>query len=100
MFRPAVALYMHLYQQLGINTTQAFEKRLNSITNVEVQDVISKLKILELEWDKFLSSVNPEWDVDVMEVITEGATISTSVELVNARTGTKTDLQSLISSCG
>jgi len=98
MFLPAVAVYKELYQKMSVKTTEAFEEKIKTTTNNEVQKILSKLKALEFDWNMLLTTVDPEFAESDKKIVKEGEVVPSPVNLVNARTGTQTDLQTLLSS--
>lgn len=98
MFLPAVAVYKDLFDHMAVKTTEAFDKKLKSTTDIDAQKAITKLRALEVEWNQFLTTVNPETAESERNVVAEGEIISGPINLVNARTCVETDLQTLLSS--
>jgi len=98
MFLPAVAVYKQLYEDLAVKTTEEYDAKLSSTADEEVQRVLSKLESVEADWNKFLTTVDPEVKESDRKCVTEGEVIATPVQLVNARSGNQTDLESLLSS--
>jgi len=98
MFLPAVAVYKQLYEDLGVKTTEEYDDKLSTADGDDVQRVLSKLESLEVEWNKFLTTVDPEVREDERRSVVEGDIIATPVKLENARSGNQTDLDSLLSS--
>jgi len=98
MFLPAVAVYKQLYEDLAVKTTEEYDAKLSSIADNEVQRVLSKLESVEVQWNKFLTTVDPEVKENDRKCVTEGDIIATPIQLVNARSGNQTDLVSLLSS--
>jgi len=98
MFLPAVAVYKELYEKMSVKTTEAFEKKMQSTDDVEVEKLLTKLKALEADWNLFLTTVDPEVAESERKMLAEGESVPGTVNLVNARSGAQADLQSLISS--
>eukprot|EP00092_Neocalanus_flemingeri_P041470 GFUD01045156.1.p1 GENE.GFUD01045156.1~~GFUD01045156.1.p1 ORF type:complete len:151 (-),score=51.77 GFUD01045156.1:604-1056(-) len=98
MFLPAVAVYKELYENMSVKTTEAFEDKVNNTSNAEVQKILSKLRELEADWNLLLTTVDPEVAESDKKIVSEGEAVPAPVNLVNARTGTETDLHSLLSS--
>jgi len=98
MFRPAIAVYKDLYETMDVKTTEAYEKKLMSCYETDVQDIISKLRSLEVEWDDIVRSLDPEEEENETKILYEGDRLAGSVELINTKSEAKTDLDSLISS--
>jgi len=65
---------------------------------LKVRNVLSKLDALELEWNELLKTVDPEVKTNETLCVAEGDTIVTPVKLESARTGSQTNLESLLSS--
>jgi len=84
MFHPAIAVYKDLYENMSVTTTEAFEEELNCKNDVDVQKAISKLRDLEAEWNKFLTSLDPEAAENEKKDIFEGEIIPGPVNLLNA----------------
>jgi len=85
MFLPAVAVYKDLFDHMAVKTTEAFDKKLKSTTDIDAQKAITKLRALEVEWNQFLTTVNPETAESERNVVAEGEIISGPINLVNAR---------------
>merc|ERR1711970_952266 len=94
MFRPAIADYKDLYETMDVKTTEAYEKKLLSCYETDVQDIISKLRSLEVEWDTIVRSLDPEEEENETKILSEGDRLAGSVELINAKSGATTDLDS------
>jgi len=98
MFLPAVAAYKQLYDDLAVKNTQEFDSKVSSTEDDDVRNVLSKLDALELEWNELLKTVDPEVKTNETLCVAEGDTIVTPVKLESARTGSQTNLESLLSS--
>merc|ERR1712029_381163 len=94
MFLPAVAVYKQLYEDLGVKTTEEYDAKLSAADGDDVQRVLSKLESLEVEWNKFLTTLDPEVKEGERRSVVEGDIIATPVKLENARSGNQKDVGS------
>lgn len=57
----------------------------DNISYISAQKAITKLRALEVDWNQFLTTVDPETAESERNVVAEGEIISRPINLVNAR---------------